>query len=134
VGTFASRGRGAGAAWLAFIVVAACVLLRATAATPLLAVEANTAGALFGCIYVPTLMTAFYNLAQRSPCPFRFQLAAQAGWRLGRVAGCLIAAAHVSLGVSLQVDILLSLAGAVAVLAMLRRYYGALAGVAAVPA
>ena len=119
-------GRGAGAAWLAFIVVAACILLRAAAATPLLALAANTAGALFGCIYVPTLMTAFYNLAQRSPCPFRFQLAAQAGWHLGRGAGCLIAAALVSLGVSLQAVILLSLAGAVAVSAMLRRYYGPL--------
>ena len=127
-------GRGAGAAWLAFIVVAACILLRATAATPLLALAANTAGALFGCIYVPTLMTAFYNLAQRSPCPFRFQLAAQAGWHLGRGAGCLIAAALVSLGVSLQAVVLLSLAGAVAVLAMLRRYYGALARAAPAPA
>ena len=128
LGRYIDAGRGMSAAWLAFIVVVACILLRATAATPALALAANTAGALFGCIYVPTLMTAVYNLAKRSPCPFRFQLAAQAGWHLGRGAGCGIAATLAAIGVSLQAVIMLSLVGAVAMLVLLRRYY---AGVAA---
>lgn len=127
LGRHIDKGRAIGAAWLAFIVVAACIVLRSIANTPLLALAANTAGALFGCIYVPTLMTAVYNLAKRSPCAFRFQLAAQAGWHLGRGAGCLIAAALAALRVSLQAVILLSLAGAVVVLILLRRYYGGLA-------
>ena len=134
LGRHIDAGRGVGAAWLAFIVVAACILLRATAATPILALAANTAGALFGCIYVPTLMTAVYNLAKASPCAFRFQLAAQVGWHLGRGAGCMIAAALVSLGLSLQAVILMSLAGAAAVVVLLRRYYADLENLAPVPA
>ena len=53
--------------------------MRVTAATPAMALAANAAGALIGCLYVPTLMTAVYGLAKRSPCPLRFQIAAQAG-------------------------------------------------------
>ena len=127
LGRHIDAGRGVRAAWLAFIVVAICILLRAAAATPMLALAANIFGALFGCIYVPTLMTAVYNLAKRSPCPFRFQLAAQAGWQLGRGAGCGIAAGLAAVGVSLQAIILMSLAGAVAMLVLLRRYYAGIA-------
>ena len=127
LGRHIDTGRGTAAVWLAFIVVAACIVLRATAATPWLAVVATTAGAMFGCIYVPTLMTAVYNLAKASPCPFRFQLGAQAGWHLGRGVGCAISAALAAIGVSLQAITLLSLVGAVAVLFLLRRYYAGVA-------
>jgi DHA1 family inner membrane transport protein len=123
LGRHIDTGRGLGAVWLAAVVLVGCILLRAGATTPAMALAANVGGALFGCVYVPTLMTAVYNLAKGSPCPFRFQLAAQAGWHLGRGAGCLAAAALVWLGVSLQTAILPSLAGAVAVMILLRRYY-----------
>jgi hypothetical protein len=126
LGRHIDGGRGVRAVWLGFAVLVGCILLRAVASTTVLALAANAAGALFGCVYVPTLMTAIYGQAQRSPCAFRFQLVAQAGWHLGRGAGCLIAAALVVLGVSLQATILLALVGAVAVLIQLRRYYAGL--------
>ena len=123
LGRHIDAGRGSRAAWLSFVVLVACILMRVTAATPALALAANAAGALTGCLYVPTLMTAVYDLSKRSPCPLRFQIAAQAGWHLGRGAACLIAAALVGLGVSLQVAMLPSLLGAVAILVLLRRHY-----------
>jgi hypothetical protein len=116
-------GRGVSAAWLSFAVLAVTIGLRIWAATPAWAVAANAMGALVACTYYPTQMTAVYNLAQRSACPLRFQLVAEAGWDIGRGAGCLTAAALVALGAPLQATIALSAAGAVAVLLLLRRYY-----------
>ena len=66
----------------------AVILLRAFGGDHrVLAVAANTMGALAACLYVPTLMTALYNQAQRSPCVMRFHIAAEAGWDVGGMAG-----------------------------------------------
>ena len=125
LGRHIDAGRGGRAAWLAFIVLTACILMRVTATTPTLALAANAVGALTGCLYVPTLMTAIYGLSTRSPCPLRFQIGAQAGWHLGRGAACLIAAILVAAGVSLQAAMLPALLGAATVFVLLRRYYTA---------
>jgi DHA1 family inner membrane transport protein len=134
LGRHIDAGRGVRAACLAFLALAVCILMRALAVGPAAALTANAAGALMGCVYVPTLMTAIYNLAKPSPCPLRFQIAAQAGWHLGRGAACLIAAALVILRAPLQLTILLSLAGALGMLFLLRRYYGGLVSAPRAPA
>jgi hypothetical protein len=98
------------------------IALRAGATSPAIAVVANAMGALVACIYYRTQMAAVYNLAARAACPLRFQLVAEGGWDIGRGAGRLVYAALVMLGLSLQATILLSAAGAVWVLILLRRY------------
>ena len=123
LGRHIDAGRGVGAVWLGSSVLFVCVLMCAGAKSPAIAVAANAVGALVACTYFPTMMTAFYNMAQRSPYPLRFQVVGQAGWHLGRGGGCLAAAALVALGVSLQATILLALAGCGATLILLRRHY-----------
>jgi hypothetical protein len=115
------------AAWLSFAVLLVTVMLRAFADTPTLAVAANALGAFVACIYYPTHMTAAYNMAARSPCPFRFQMAWEAGWDIGRGSACLIAAGLVAFGVPLQATLLLALVGVAAMLILLRNYYTGLA-------
>jgi DHA1 family inner membrane transport protein len=75
------------------------------------------------CLYIPTLMTAVYTLAKRSPCPLRFHVATEGGWDFGGAAGLLTAALMTELGLPLGDSILLSLAGLAAAAVMLRRYY-----------
>ena len=61
-------GHGTRAAWIAASAMAAVIFLRFFAAgTPALAIAANALGALAACLYVPTLLTAVYNQAKRSP-------------------------------------------------------------------
>jgi hypothetical protein len=88
-----------------------------------LSVLANASGAFGLCLYFPTLMTAMYTLAKRSPCALRFQVAAEGGWDAGGAAGLLSAAGASALGLPLSTSILLSLAGIAALTVMLRRYY-----------
>jgi hypothetical protein len=71
-----------------------------TSAIPVLAVSFVTTA--LGGLYVPALMTAIYNEAKASPCPFRFHFAAEIGWDVGGVLACLAAAACCAFGISLQ--------------------------------
>jgi hypothetical protein len=87
------------------------------------AVLANALGSLGACLYVPTLMTAIYTQAKRSPCSLRFHVATEAGWDVGGATGLLVAALLAACGAPLWVGILLSLAGVLANTVMLRRYY-----------
>ena len=84
---------------------------------------ANALGALAACLYIPTVMTAVYTLAKRSPCTLRFHVATEGGWDVGGAAGLLATALATELGVPLGDSILLSLAGVAAIVVMLRRYY-----------
>jgi hypothetical protein len=120
-------GHGRRAAGLAFAVLAGTILARAVAHTAALAVIANALGAFVTCIYIPTMMTAVYNLAKRSPCVLRFHFMAEGAWDLGGGLGCLTAAAMTALGAPLSAAILLSLAGVLATLVLQRRYYARLA-------
>jgi hypothetical protein len=88
-----------------------------------LAVAANAAGALVVAVYIPTLMTAVYNQAKRSPCSLRFHIAAEGGWDAGAASGCLIAAALIWAGMSISLAIWPALLGTAAVSLLLRRYY-----------
>jgi DHA1 family inner membrane transport protein len=64
---------------------------------------------LLGGLYIPTLMTAVYNEAKASPCPLRFQFAAEGGWDAGGTLVCLISAAFCAANLPLQLVILLAL-------------------------
>jgi hypothetical protein len=124
LGKHIDAGHGGRAVWLAAGSLAAVTLLRAFGtATPVLAVAANALGSLVGCLYVPTLLTAVYNLAKRSPCPLRFHVATEGGWDIGGGAGCLVIAFLSAAGAPLSVGVLLSLFGTAAWLVLLRRYY-----------
>ena len=117
-------GHGKRAVLIAYAVVAAVTLLRASSlGTPWLAVGANAFGALSACLQVPALMTAVYNLAKASPCPLRFHIAAEGGWDAGCAAGCLTAAALAAAGISLAFALVLALLGTAASVFLLRRYY-----------
>jgi len=119
-------GHGSKAVWLAFAVMATTIVVRSLADSAAIAVIANALGALVVCLYIPTIMTAVYNEAKHSPCPLRFHIATEGAWDAGCATGCFASAGLIVLGVPLSWAILLSLAGAVASLALMRRYYAEL--------
>ncbi len=116
-------GHGMRAVWLMFGAGVAIILAKTFAGSPPLAIAANVLPALIGSLHTPTLMTAVYNLAKRSPCPLRFHLAAEGGWDVGYVTGLLISAGLLLLGASAHWVIPISLLGMVGLFVMLRRYY-----------
>jgi hypothetical protein len=124
LGRHIDSGHGRRAAWLSFAVLVGTLAARAAAHTGALAVVANALGAFVTCISIPTMMTAVYNLAKRSPCVLRFHFMAEGAWDVGGGAGCLTAAVLIALGAPLSAGILLSLLGPLVTLAVLRRYYG----------
>ena len=113
LGRFIDLGHGRRAVVMAYGVAAAIVILRALSLrSPWLAVTANALGAFVTALVVPTLMTATYNMAKSSPCPFRFHLATEAGYDLGCGSACLVAALIAASGYSLSWAIALALPGA----------------------
>jgi DHA1 family inner membrane transport protein len=124
LGRHIDAGHGRQAVWYMFGALALIIALRAAATgNATLAVAANALGALGACLYIPTLMTAVYTLAKRSPCTLRFHVATEGGWDIGGAAGLLATALATELGMPLGDSILLSLAGLAATTIMLRRYY-----------
>jgi hypothetical protein len=124
LGRHIDAGHGGRAVFFAFIPLTLLILFRAASSGhPALAVAANALSYVGSCLYVPTLMTAVYNLAKRSPCTLRFHVATEGGWDAGGATGCLVAAAMLYCGVSLSVTLLLPLAGMTASFILLRRYY-----------
>lgn len=107
---------------------ASVALVQALAAVPLLgtpwlAIAANALGGFAMPLLLPPLGAAVYNLAKAAPCPLRFQITAEAGWDLGCIAGCLVAAALAAAGVSLTPAILLALPGMAVAARALWKYY-----------
>ena len=125
LGRLIDLGHGTRAVWLACASLALVVGLRAAAyGNPLLALAANALGALVPALYIPTLMTAVYNLAKGSACVLRFHIATEGGWDAGGASACLLAAALLWAGAPLSLAILLALLGPAASFRLLRRYYG----------
>jgi hypothetical protein len=117
-------GHGKTAVGYVFGIFAAIIVLRALATgDATVAVLTNALGSLGACLYIPTLMTAVYTQAKRSPCALRFHVATEGGWDAGGASGLLAAALLTALGVPLWASILLSLAGVATMVVMLRRYY-----------
>ena len=126
LGRYIDSGRGAQAVWVSLGLLSLVIMLRAGVQDhPVLAVAANAMGALVGCLYVPTMMTAVYNQAKRSPCVLRFHIAAEGGWDVGVATGLSLAAAVTWYGGSLSLTILMALIGAMFVFILLQRYYAA---------
>jgi hypothetical protein len=124
LGRLIDSGKGTRAVWYSIALAVVVVVMRASAGhNPVLAVTANALGALVGCVYVPTMMTAVYNTAKRSPCVMRFHIAAEGGWDIGVTTGLSFAALLVWLGVPVAWTILMSLVGLAFVFALLQRYY-----------
>jgi hypothetical protein len=132
LGRLIDAGHGTRAAWIALVALVFAISLRAASyGNAPFAIVAQACGALVGCLYVPAFGTAFYNQARRSPCVLRFHIAAEGGWDLGGASAGLTAAALLAAGVPIGVCILLSLLGAFASFALLRRYFaGVQAGAA----
>lgn len=125
LGRLIDTGHGRRAALLAAGSLAAVTGLRAVSTVdPALAVVANAAGAIETALYMPAMMTAVYNQAKASPCVMRFHIATEGGWDVGAAGGCLIAAVLLWAGAPMWCGILLSVPGAAASYAMMRRYYG----------
>lgn len=124
LGRHIDSGNGGRAVILAFVGLFFVTALRAAAlGYPALAVLANAIGSLEACLYIPTIMTAVYNQAKRSPCTLRFHVLTEAGWDVGGSAGCLLTALLAWLSVPMSVGILTSIAGGAMGLVLLRRYY-----------
>ena len=124
LGRLIDAGHGQRAVSFAIDALVITTVLRAFApGHALLAIVANALGALVVCLYIPTLMTAVYNQAKRSPCTLRFHVATEGSWDVGGAAGCLLAALLAAAGVLLSAAILLPLVGAAALFVLLRRYY-----------
>jgi hypothetical protein len=130
LGRLIDAGHGVRAVGIALSALVLTTLLRAASyGNAPLAVVAQACGALVLCLYAPALGTAVYNQAKRSPCALRFHIAAEGGWDLGGACAGLIGAGLLAAGVPLAACILLSLLGALALFALLRRYYaGSAAG------
>lgn len=124
LGRLIDSGKGTRAVWFSVGLLSLTIALRAgVQGHPVLAVAANAVGSLVGCLYIPTLMTAVYNQAKRSPCVLRFHIVAEGGWDAGIASGLLFAALLVWGGVPIHLTILLSFAGAACSFILLRRYY-----------
>jgi hypothetical protein len=110
LGRFIDRGHVRRATWINAATLAGTLIAKAVCGSDTIAVLivafATTA---LGGLYVPSLMTAIYNEAKASPCPFRFHFAAEVGWDIGGAAGCLAAAALCAFGSSLQAVVVLAL-------------------------
>jgi DHA1 family inner membrane transport protein len=126
MGRHIDGGGGRRAVILAYTATAGLSLLRAlSVGSPWLAVAANAPGPFVAALLLPAEMTAVYNLAKASPCPFRFHILTEGGWDLGAASGSLIAAALAFYGQSLGVSLALTIPGALVTGWVLWRYYGA---------
>ncbi|MDE1903769.1 MAG: hypothetical protein KGI46_07925 [Alphaproteobacteria bacterium] len=100
------------------------VLLRTfCASSPTAVIAVALVTTVLGGMYVPVLMTAFYNLSKASPCSFRFQFAAEGGWDAGGIGVSLAAALLCLGGMSPQATILLALPAVLAQAWLLIRVY-----------
>jgi MFS transporter, DHA1 family, inner membrane transport protein len=124
LGRHIDSGQGASAVLTAIGALTVVALFRAESPDhPGLAVAGNALASIASCLYVPTLMTAIYNQAKRSPCTLRFHVATEGAWDIGGATASLLAAAMLHWGVPMSVTLLLPLIGIVAAFVLLRRYY-----------
>jgi DHA1 family inner membrane transport protein len=125
MGRHIDRGGGRRAVILAYTATAGLSLLRAlSVGSPWLAVAANAPGPFVVALLLPAEMTAVYNLAKASPCPFRFHILTEGGWDIGAASGALVAAALAAYGQSLGISLALTAPGAMVTGWVLWRYYG----------
>ncbi len=124
MGRRVDAGHGGRLAALAFGLAGIAVALRAASlGLPWLAVGAAAFSALVLPLMIPPFDAAVYGLAKASPCVFRFGLAAEAGWDIGCLAGCLASAALIASGAAPGAALLLGLPGLAFGAGLLKRHY-----------
>lgn len=94
--------------------IAGVALRAASAWAPGTAFVANMVGSAAGGLYYPVLMSVVYDRAKRSGSAYQFHLAAEAGWDIGAIMGCLTTAAIAWSGIPLALSILPAALGVVA--------------------
>jgi MFS transporter, DHA1 family, inner membrane transport protein len=110
LGRFIDLGHTRNALWINGGVIAVILAAKSICGNDPIVVAIVAVGAtLFGGLYTPSLMIALYNEAKASPCPLRFQFAAEGGWDLGALCSCLAAAGLLALGAPLQATIALAI-------------------------
>jgi hypothetical protein len=124
LGRHIDAGGGRRAVLIAYGALGVVVVVRAlSVGVPAMAVVANALGPIAMTLVSPVLGAANYNLAKASPCPMRFNLAAEASWDVGCFFGCLTAAGLARTSLELSVSLLLALPAVVASALVLRAYY-----------
>jgi MFS family permease len=126
LGRHIDAGHGGRAVVIAISAMAIVVLSRAASVGhDTFAIIANALVAISTALYTPTLMTAVYNQAKRSPCTLRFHVATEGGWDAGGAAGCLAAAGMLWFKLPISAALLLPLIGIAGAFVQLRAYYAA---------
>lgn len=132
LGRLIDSGHARSIAWINAAILAAGLLLRAlTFGNAAVAVLVAIGTVTVGGFYMPTWMAVVYSEAKISPCPFRFQFAAEGGWDAGAVIAGLVAAAFCAIGLPVEAAILLALPIVVVQVLLLDRGYAK--GAAAAP-
>jgi MFS family permease len=112
VGRMIDLGHHKRSVQIAYGAIALSIIIKALGFTaPWSAVAANASGAIAAALYVPVLFSRIYNMAKRSACPLRFQVAAEGAWDLGTGLGCLVAALLSYFALSYFWPLILGLAG-----------------------
>jgi MFS family permease len=110
LGRFIDLGHARRLARLNAAILAGSLLLKSLCGEDPIAVAAVAVGTtLMGGLYIPALMTAVYNESKRSPCPLRFQFAAEGGWDVGGSLACLTCALLSASGLPLVFALLIAL-------------------------
>ena len=127
LGRHIDAGGGRRAVLIAYGLAVALLVLRALSlGSPWLAVAANAPGTLVGALYIPAMMSAVYNTAKASPCPFRFHMVSEGAWDVGGGSACLVGAAITAAGGSLAWAMLLGIPATAVTVTLLMRHYGGL--------
>ena len=124
LGRFIDKGHARSAIRVNAVVQAGIIVTRGFCGPdPILVIAVTIGTTMLSGLYMPSLMTAIYNNAKLSPCPFRFQLAAEAGWDIGGASACIIAAVLCAYGASLREVILIALPMVMLQAYLLEKFY-----------
>jgi hypothetical protein len=127
LGRHIDAGGGRHAVLIAYGLAVGLLILRALSlGSTWLAVAANAPGTLVAALYIPAVMSAVYNTAKASPCPFRFHMVSEGAWDVGGGTACLVGAAITAAGGSLAWAMLLGIPATAVTVTLLMRHYGGL--------
>lgn len=124
IGILIDGGRPLHSLALAYGAAIVALLVKAVAFDmPLAAIVATALGALVTPMAATAMLSPLYDMARRSACTLRFNMATEGGWDLGCSAACLAAAALLELGAGFRVPILCGVVAVAAIWRMLFIWY-----------
>jgi len=110
LGRFIDLGHTRRAMWINACLIGVILSVKSLCGNgPVVVIIVTVGATLFGGLYTPSLMIAFYNEAKSAPCQLRFQFAAEGGWDIGALCACLAAAAVLAVGAPLQAVIAIAI-------------------------